>query len=169
MCSAESFPRVWQIGWIVGSPRPCPIFTLVALGYPLILRIIALARAQQASIRLIHKFLCRAERRQAPTLSHSLFSGRLRGQMIPGIVRRRHYFGLHVQESDHFVKIKLFRRPLVHLFAATVDETLESQHFRAMNVNCLANALKSLFWRGQGQLQIFHCFIHLLGQGLSFS
>ena len=169
MCSTESFPRVWQIGWIVRSPRPRPIFTLVGLGYPLILRIVTLARAQHTSIRLIHQLLCRAERGQAPTLSHCLLSGRLCSQVIPWIVRRRHYFGLHVEESDHFVKIKLFRRPLVHLLASTVNETLKSQHFGAMNVNCFADALEGFLWRRQCQFQIFYCFIDLLSEGLSLS
>lgn len=67
--------------------------------------------------------------------------------MIARIVCWRHHFALHVEESNHPIKVEVFSRPLLHLLATTVEETLKGKNLRAVHIKALTDAHEAIFGR----------------------
>ena len=169
----DSLSRVRKIGGVFGDSLVRLIPALVSLRDALVLRVVALPRAEHAAICLghVHQFLGVLERRQAPVLPYALLlvPRSLRGQMVARVVRRRDNLRLHVEKGNHSVKVKIVRRALVYLLAAAIDEALERQHLRAVHIDSLANTHESFLVRWQDQLEILHGLVHLLRQSFFLS
>ena len=83
------------------------------------------------------------------------------GKCDPLIACRCHYLLLHGQEDAHAIEIEILRPRLLHLLASTVEQPLQCQHLRTVQIQRLAHALKPFLRNRQSYLVLFNDFIHL--------
>ena len=86
-----------------------------------------------------------------------------RGECDPGGARWRHNLRLHGEEGAHAIEVEIFRPRLLHLLASAVEQTLQRQHLRTVQIQRLAHALKPFLRNRQSYLVLFKDLIHLEG------
>ena len=114
------------------------------LRYTLILGVVTLLRADHRALDLLHAGHAWIQSRQAAAglvrvvlvVANACILSLL--QRDARIVGGRNYLRHAIEEVDHAVHVKLFRRGTVHVLATAVDEALEGRLLRAVQVEGFA-------------------------------